>query len=243
MIRGPPRPTLIPYTTLFRSFLGGAAREIVARPTLDPVLPLRARRPALPAAVERAAFKALAKTPADRFPTAGAFGDALTAAPAVPSSRWWARRAARYAAAVALLAVGSVLFWRRPIGRDTPSRGSARSIAVLPFANLSGDRNDEYFSDGMSEELITALHAVPGLRVAARTSAFAFRDRNVNAGEIGKELNVATLLEGSVRRAGSRVRDRKSTRLNSSHDQISYAVFCLKKKKKKPSKLGLRRIS
>src|SRR5207249_7388334 len=94
----------------------------------------------------------------------------------------------------------------RPIGRDTPSRGSARSIAVLPFANLSGDRNDEYFSDGMSEELITALHAVPGLRVAARTSAFAFRDRNVNAGEIGKELNVATLLEGSVRRAGSRVR-------------------------------------
>src|SRR6184192_1346943 len=156
--------------------------------------PLRASRPDLPAAVERAAFKALAKTPADRFPTAGAFGDALTAAPAVPSSRWWARRAARYAAAVALLAVGSVLFWRRPIGRDTPSRGSARSIAVLPFANLSGDRNDEYFSDGMSEELITALHAVPGLRVAARTSAFAFRDRNVNAGEIGKELNVATLL-------------------------------------------------
>jgi len=187
-------------------FLGSTAREIVARHTLDPVPPLRASRPDLPAAVERAAFKALAKTPADRFPTAGAFGDALTAAPAVPSSRWWARRAARYAAAVALLAVGSVLFWRRPIGRDTPSRGSARSIAVLPFANLSGDRNDEYFSDGMSEELITALHAVPGLRVAARTSAFAFRDRNVNAGEIGKELNVATLLEGSVRRAGSRVR-------------------------------------
>src|SRR5439155_760218 len=127
------------------------AREIVARHSLDPVPPLRASRPDLPAAVERAAFKALAKTPADRFPTAGAFGDALTAAPAVPSSRWWARRAARYAAAVALLAVGSVLFWRRPIGRDTPSRGSARSIAVLPFANLSGDRNDEYFSDGMSE--------------------------------------------------------------------------------------------
>src|SRR5207245_2661431 len=107
---------------------------------------------------------------------------------------------ARYAAAVALLAVGSVLFWRRPIGRDTPSRGSARSIAVLPFANLSGDRNDEYFSDGMSEELITALHAVPGLRVAARTSAFAFRAgpavpecRLLRAGGAGR-LSVRLLL-------------------------------------------------
>ncbi len=187
-------------------FLGTTAREIVARHTLDPVPPLRASRPDLPAAVERAAFKALAKTPADRFPTAGAFGDALTAARVVPSSRWWARPPARYAAAAAILTAGFVLFWHRPSSSVIPSRGPARSIAVLPFANLSPDRNDEYFSDGMSEELITALHAVPSLRVAARTSAFAFRDRNVNASEIGRELNVATLLEGSVRRAGSRVR-------------------------------------
>ena len=187
-------------------FFGTTAREIVARHTLDPVPPLRPSRPDLPAAIERATFKALAKTPADRFPTAGAFGDALTAAPAVPVSRWWARWPVRYAAAAAILAAGFVLLWQRPRGSVTASRGPARSIAVLPFANLSPDRNDEYFSDGMSEELITALHAVPGLRVAARTSAFAFRDRNVNASEIGKELNVATLLEGSVRRAGSRVR-------------------------------------
>jgi eukaryotic-like serine/threonine-protein kinase len=187
-------------------FLGSSAREIVARHTLDPVPPLRTGRPDLPAAVERAAFKALAKTPADRFPTAGAFRDALTAGPAVSSSRWWARRSARFAAAAAVLALGAVLFWHRPIGGDTRSRGPSRSIAVLPFANLSSDQSDQYFSDGMSEELITALHAVPGLRVAARTSAFAFRGRNVKASEIGKELNVATLLEGSVRRAGSRVR-------------------------------------
>src|SRR5436853_6467180 len=74
-------------------FLGSTAREIVARHTLDPVPPLRASRPDLPAAVERAALKALAKTPADRFPTAGAFGDAPTAAPAVPASRGRPRRA------------------------------------------------------------------------------------------------------------------------------------------------------
>jgi len=192
-------------------FLGTTPQEVLARHTLDPVPPLRASRPDLPAALERAVFKALAKAPADRFATAGAFSEALTAAPpgpAAPLSRWWTRRPALYAAgAVAILALGYVLFsHRRFTGGVNPSGGPARSIAVLPFVNLSPDRNDEYFSDGMSEELITALHAVAGLRVAARTSAFAFRDKNVNASQIGRELNVGTLLEGTVRRAGSRVR-------------------------------------
>ncbi len=80
------------------------------------------------------------------------------------------------------------------------------SIAVLPFANMSADPEQEYFCDGIAEEIINALAHVEKLRVVARTSAFAFKNKNVNAFEIGKELNVKTILEGSVRKAGNRIR-------------------------------------
>jgi serine/threonine protein kinase/tetratricopeptide (TPR) repeat protein len=81
-----------------------------------------------------------------------------------------------------------------------------RSIAVLPFANMSGDPENEYFSDGISEEIINALAQLPGLRVAARTSAFSFKGKNTDLRTIGDQLNVGTVLEGSVRKAGSRIR-------------------------------------
>jgi serine/threonine protein kinase/tetratricopeptide (TPR) repeat protein len=80
------------------------------------------------------------------------------------------------------------------------------SIAVLPFANMSADPDSEYFSDGLAEELINALTHLPGLRVASRTSAFRFRGRDVDVKEIGRALRVATVLEGSVRRTGPRLR-------------------------------------
>jgi serine/threonine-protein kinase len=86
------------------------------------------------------------------------------------------------------------------------SRPTARSIAVLPFANMSGDAENEYFSDGISEEIINALAQLPGLHVAARTSAFSFKGRNVDLRTIGDQLGVATVLEGSVRKAGNRLR-------------------------------------
>ena len=81
-----------------------------------------------------------------------------------------------------------------------------QSIAVLPFANLSGDRDFEYFSDGIAEEVINALTQLPGLRVAARTSSFAFRGPAIELTEVGAKLKVATVLEGSVRKAGNRLR-------------------------------------
>ncbi len=81
-----------------------------------------------------------------------------------------------------------------------------RSIAVLPFANMSGDPENEYFSDGITEEIINALSQLPRLRVAARTSAFSFKGKNVDLRSIGEQLRVATVLEGSVRRAGRRIR-------------------------------------
>jgi serine/threonine protein kinase/Tfp pilus assembly protein PilF len=84
--------------------------------------------------------------------------------------------------------------------------GNTASLAVLPFANLSAGTDDEYFSDGLADEIINALAQIPQLRVTARTSSFAFRGREQDIREIAARLNVAAVLEGSVRRAGNRVR-------------------------------------
>jgi TolB-like protein len=80
------------------------------------------------------------------------------------------------------------------------------SLAVLPFSNLSGDPNQEFFSDGMTEEITSALARIPDLRVVARTSAFEFKNQNRNIQSIGQQLNATHLIEGSVRKAGERVR-------------------------------------
>jgi len=87
-------------------------------------------------------------------------------------------------------------------GDDAP----ANSIAVLPFANLSGDPAQEYFSDGMTEELLNVLAQIPGLEVAARTSVFQFKDKGGDVREIGRQLGVQYLIEGSVRRDGQELR-------------------------------------
>ncbi|HMB59128.1 MAG TPA: hypothetical protein VKN35_04375, partial [Xanthomonadales bacterium] len=81
-----------------------------------------------------------------------------------------------------------------------------KSIAVLPFINMSPDENNEYFSDGLSEELLNLLAKVDGLKVAARTSSFKFKNSDADIADIGKKLNVATVLEGSVRKAGNQAR-------------------------------------
>src|SRR5277367_73300 len=87
-----------------------------------------------------------------------------------------------------------------------PVEPARSSIAVLPFANMSGDAEQEYFADGISEDIITALSKLPQLFVIARNSAFTFKGKNVNVGEVGKSLGVRHVLEGSVRKAGGRVR-------------------------------------
>src|SRR5213593_3392578 len=81
-----------------------------------------------------------------------------------------------------------------------------KSVAVLPFVNLSDDKGSEYFSDGVSEELLTVLQKIPGMHVAARTSAFSFKGKNATAQEIGQKLGVAYLVDGSVRKSGEAVR-------------------------------------
>ena len=87
-----------------------------------------------------------------------------------------------------------------------PAQAQRASIAVLPFANMSGDPEQEYFADGISEDIITALSKISGLFVIARNSSFTFKGKNVHVGEVGKKLGVRFILEGSVRKAGNRVR-------------------------------------
>jgi adenylate cyclase len=89
---------------------------------------------------------------------------------------------------------------------QTPLSGNAPSIAVLPFVNRSRDEDDEYFSDGLAEELLNVLTKIRGLRVAARASSFLFKGSKEDLAVIGERLNVATLLDGSVRKSGNRVR-------------------------------------
>lgn len=81
-----------------------------------------------------------------------------------------------------------------------------KSIAVLPFVNMSADKDNEYFSDGMTEEIINALSKIKNLKVTSRTSSFFFKNKNIPISQIGRELNVSTILEGSVRLSGNRMR-------------------------------------
>jgi serine/threonine-protein kinase len=124
------------------------------------------------------------------------------------------RRMDRMIIVVLLLAVSYFAFDKfvlnqRRVASAAANERSApneKSVAVLAFANLSDDKGSEYFSDGISEELLTVLQKIPGLHVAARTSAFSFKGKNATAQEIGQKLGVARLVEGSVRKAGDLVR-------------------------------------
>ncbi len=92
------------------------------------------------------------------------------------------------------------------MSKQIPISSSNKSIAVLPFVNMSADPENEYFSDGITEEIINALTTVKGLKVIARTSSFAFKNKNIDVRTIGDQLGVSTILEGSVRKAKNRVR-------------------------------------
>jgi TolB-like protein/class 3 adenylate cyclase/tetratricopeptide (TPR) repeat protein len=143
---------------------------------------------------------------------------------ATPSFRWGT------AAAVVLLLVAAIGGWRwskRTPSAKTPGNAtaspaaaataaSAKSIAVLPFVDLSPTRDQEFLSDGIADELMTTLSRLPDVRVAARSSSFAYKGRNLSATEIGRELKVAKLLDGTVRKVGSQVR--VSVRLTNTAD-------------------------
>jgi adenylate cyclase len=109
---------------------------------------------------------------------------------------WWSERPSKHQQSAAA----------QPAAVAPASAPDQKSVAVLPFVNLSDDKGSEYFSDGVSEELLTVLQKIPGMHVAARTSAFSFKGKNATAQEIGQKLGVAYLVDGSVRKSGEAVR-------------------------------------
>jgi adenylate cyclase len=144
------------------------------------------------------------------------------------------RRMDRMIIAVLVLALGYFAFDKfvlnprreKSAARMSSSESNAapneKSVAVLAFANLSDDKGAEYFSDGISEELLTVLQKIPGIHVAARTSAFSFKGKNATAQEIGQKLGVAHLVDGSVRKAGDSVRiAARLTQANTGEEQWS----------------------
>ncbi len=109
-------------------------------------------------------------------------------------------------ALLVVLAIGYFFYQQRSTNNKQPTANLEKSIAVLPFMNISNDPEQEYFSDGLSEEIINVLAQIEGLKVIARTSSFQFKGKNEDLRIIGVKLGVATLLEGSVRKSGSTVR-------------------------------------
>lgn len=158
-------------------FTGRNPLSIIAQHIGVPAPSLAANRADLSPSSVRAVAHALEKKSADRFPTATAFVQALMAADTLAQPA------------------------QAPLA-STPRL----SIAVLPISNRSSDAETEYFSDGMTDELMNALAKVEGLRVVSRTSAFAFKSGDVPIQEIGARLGVGFVLEASVRRAGNRLR-------------------------------------
>jgi TolB-like protein/Tfp pilus assembly protein PilF len=178
--------------------------------------PIGGRRPDAPTPLAALITRCLEKDPARRPQTAeevvrelDRLSAALQGATPAPRSRTRrARRVAAYvAASAALLALaGYAIVTRQSDRAPAAGRPAIRSVAVLPFANLSADREDEYLADGMTEELINALTKVEGLRVPARTSSFAFKGKNMSVRVIADSLHVGSVLAGSVRKAGNRLR-------------------------------------
>ena len=148
----------------------------ISRHLIEPPPSIRSVRPDITPGQEQAFIRAMAKEPTDRFTSVREFATALASD------------------------AGAA-----PAPPPVPG-AAARSVAVLPFADLSQNRDQEYFCDGLTDALQDALSHVDGLRVVSRTSAFVFKQKPLDAREIGKRLNVATLLEGSVQIAGERLR-------------------------------------
>src|SRR6266850_3257 len=189
-------------------FLGGTAQAILARHALDPVPPLRTARGTVSGAVEQALTRALAKAPADRYATVLQFAEAL-AGPvpvALPGSGGSRRLRAALGVGLALVALGAGLALRRP-WRHAPQAVLsapvyAASVAVLPFETIGGGPQDEYFSDGMTDEIITQLAQIRELKVISRTSVVALKGSHLTLSRIADTLGVDHVLEGSARRAG-----------------------------------------
>ena len=161
-----------------RPFLGACSMEISSSILRDTPKPVAELRAELPTGLQRILERCLAKEPAERYASTRELHEAL-------------RRLRREISSGSRTAAATVI---------------EASIAVLPFTNMSADPENEFFADGITEEIINALTQIEELHVAARTSAFSFKNKHVDLGIVGERLHVKTILEGSVRKTGNRVR-------------------------------------
>jgi serine/threonine protein kinase/Flp pilus assembly protein TadD len=161
-----------------KAFEGATTQAVLSKRFSDPVPSLRKVEPGIPDEIDEAVTKALSKEPRERYTTSGEFAKALV----------WPKVIT-------------------PGDQATVKQTAApKSIAVLPFADMSAERENGYFTDGMAEEIINALTTIKALRVASRTSSFAFKGTTEDIRQVGKKLDVSTVLEGSVRKAGMKLR-------------------------------------
>ncbi len=192
-------------------YTGSNAQAILAKIITSEPVSAAATRESVRPHIDGAIRQALERLPADRFSTASAFAKALTDPEyryggSVLESPRIRRIARRVAIATAVLASAAMLSlgWSRWVGPTVASIDP--SIAVMPFENLSGDAEQEFFVRGLSEEILVALAGIDGLKVSGRISAFALKDSDLDVQTIASRLGVANVLEGSVRRTGDRVR-------------------------------------
>ncbi len=162
-------------------FRGSSLTAIIANRLTGSVPSIRAFRELVPEAVDVAVRKAMANAPADRFATASQFAEALGTS------------------ATVAIAVGAAQAMVKEVT-------AAKSVAVLPFENMSTDPENEYFSDGITDDIIAQLSKISALKVISRTSTMQYKKTTKKIATIAEELGVAAILEGSVRRAGQRVR-------------------------------------
>ena len=162
-----------------KPFLGATAQAVLSKRFSDPVPSLRAVHAETTEEVETALLRALSKDAGQRFGTTMEFAKALVAT-----------------------------HLSTPDGSPLSGAGASggKSIAVMPFANMSSDPEGDFFADGIADEIITALSKIKALKVSSRTSSFSFKGKNDDIREIGRRLQVGTILEGSVRKAGKRLR-------------------------------------
>ena len=164
-------------------YTGFSSQAVIMRHVTDPIPRVSALRFDVPPSLEHAVTRALAKDPRDRFQTAGELARTLDDRVGIPTNR--------HSVPVTLAA--------RPLAHQ-------RFVAVLPFENMSADPENEYFVDGITEDIIAQLSKIGGLKAIARSSVMRYKKRHQTVAEIGAELGASHVVEGSVRRAASRLR-------------------------------------
>jgi len=209
---------LYEMVTGHQPFVGEAPREVMTSIREKQPPPLTSYSKQSPAELQQIISKALRKDQSERYQSASEMlqalknlrhnlelKDELDRSTTAPLWLRWIRSPAALVLVllVAALALAVPFYRHRNLTTSSPPE---KSIAVLPFADLSEAKDQEYFCDGISEEILDALAKVDGLRVVGRTSSFSFKGKNANVSEVGKKLNVASVLEGTLQREGNRVR-------------------------------------